>query len=146
MESANRADSWAAQLRRDLRADMPATTVLAILGPRVLALLTCDGAIALDREALADTSGETGLALAAARRQAIQPLLEGVFLQLCMSRRKPTAKASLFADIYYRLLVGDLQIRRLSGGLTELKPAALTHRAEMAQKFAVQLMNAPENA
>ncbi len=146
MGSQNTADSLAAGLRRDLRADMSATTVLTILGPRVLALLTCDGAIAQDREAVADTSGETGLALAAARRQAIQPLLEGVFLQFCVSSRKPTAKAALFADIYYRLLVGDLQIRRLSGGLTELKPAALTYRAEMAQKLVVQLMNARENA
>jgi hypothetical protein len=63
-----------------------------------------------------------------------------------VSGRKPAAKAAFYADIHYRLLVGDLQIRRPSGGLTELKPAALTYRAEMAQKLVLQLVNAQETA
>ena len=135
-----------AVLQEGLSNKMPPEAVLDILGPRLLSVLLGNRAVALNRAAAADASGELGQSLSRYGRAAVMPLIEQVFLGLCVTRRKPTAKAALFADLYFRLLVGDLQIRRVSGGLAELKPAAMEHRAEMAKKCVLQLMNAPENA
>ncbi len=132
-------------LQEGLDNNMPPEDVLDILGPRLLSLLLGNRAVALNRAAAADASGELAQTLSRAGREAVIPLIEQVFLGLCVTRRKPTAKAARFADIYLRLLIGDLQIRRVSGGLAELKPAAIAHRAEMARDLVFQLMNDPQN-
>jgi len=113
---------------------------LEILGPRLLGLLVGSKAVALNRAAAGDASGDLGRELAKSGRASVMPLIEGVFIRLCRDMNKPTAKAAYFADIYLRLLVGDLQVRRVTGGLNEPTEAAINVRAQQAQKMIGQLL------
>ncbi|WP_428697495.1 TetR/AcrR family transcriptional regulator [Stappia sp.] len=105
---------------------------LALLGPRLLRLLTGTRAVALNRAAAADASGELGAALAQAGRETVAPLI-GTVLE-----RARTAGLLVFdetaeaTDLYVSLLVGDLQIRRVIGRMAEPDDAWCQTRAELA--------------
>jgi len=104
-------------LETELQTDHDARSILSTLGPKLLGLLTSERAIALNRAAAADSSGELGATLAQSGREAVLPLLKRVMERakregLIVFRRSEEA-----VGLYLDLLVGDLQIRRAIGSV-----------------------------
>lgn len=94
-------------------ADLEAT--LRSFGPTLLQAILQDRAVALNRAAAVDPSGELGRALAEAGRETIAALLQKVF-----KRQRPQGAFTTFEDMtqtYLSLLLGDRQIRRVIGTL-----------------------------
>lgn len=109
------------------------------LGPLLLALLTSDKAIALNRAAAADATGTLGAALSASGRETIAPLIQRT-LENCKQQGflgdiSPTEAT----ELYVRLLIGDLQIRRVIGAIPALKKSEIKYRAQSAFKMFNQL-------
>lgn len=106
--------------------------VIGDVGPRLLALLTGEAAIALNRAAASDTSGELGRAIASAGRETIAPLIERVFVGARERRQLEFQDAREITEIYLGLLVADHQIRRVIGQLRPLTKAACADRSRRA--------------
>lgn len=104
---------------------------LAMLGPQLLALLLGERAVALNRAAAADGSGELGAAIGAAGRNAVLPLITRLFALIGADRGAATPDE--IAETYINLLVGDLQVRRVIGNAAPLGPDACALRAVRAQ-------------
>lgn len=113
---------------------------LQMLGEKLLQLLVSDRAIALNKAAAGDPTGELGAALAQAGRDAIFPMIAQVFKQLCQSQNLAPSQAKKFADIYIRLLIGDLQIRRTTGAIAPLTKKEIKSRAKQSDQLIRQLM------
>lgn len=120
-------------LEAELQTDHGALAILGTLGPKLLNLLTGDRAIALNRAAAAENSGELGATLSKAGREAVLPLLEQVLVRareeghLCFEQ--PGEAVGLYLD----LLIGDQQIRRVIGQL----PAPTAEFCERRSKKAL---------
>ena len=93
-------------------AGVPAAEVLDEVGPKLLAMLTGDRAVALNRAAAADAdqTGLLGATLAKAGRDAVRPLIVGLFAEVIGE-----ADAEIATETYLSLLIGDLQTRRIIG-------------------------------
>ena len=102
-------------LETELKSDHDALSILATLGPKLLNLLTSDRAVALNRAAAADSSGELGATLSKAGREAVFPLLERVLLRARDDRQLAFEESGEAVGLYLDLLIGDLQIRRVIG-------------------------------
>ena len=113
---------------------------LEILGENLLQLLVSDRAIALNKAAAGDPTGELGKALAQAGRDAIFPMITEVFKQLCQGQNLAQSQAKNYADIYIRLLIGDLQIRRTTSAIAPLTNKEINSRAKQADQLIRQLM------
>ena len=129
-------------LQSDLDKDhIEALETLRNLGPMLLSLLISDKAIALNRAAAADPSGELGAALSEAGRDTIAPLIR----QALENARE--AEAIAFSDpddaveLYLGLLVGDLQIRRAIGRMPELDRGTVLQRSEAAFRRFCRLLS-----
>lgn len=122
---------------------------LRALGPGLIALVTSDRAVRLNRAAAADVddTATLGPAIAAAGRDTILPLLEGLIGRLAddgviglaseAADRASTARtaagaARSAAETYVSLLIGDWQIRRAIGVMAEPSPAQVAARAARA--------------
>lgn len=114
---------------------------LAALGPILLALVTGDKAIVLNRAAAGDISDTKTLGPAIARfgRDTIAPLLRNLMQAASRSGLIVCDDPASAADIYFRLLIGDLQVRRIIGALDELPPSEIERRANQAAALFVQL-------
>ena len=77
-------------LEDELTTGNDALSILAKLGPKLLTLLTGDRAVALNRAAAADKSGELGRTLSEAGRESVFPLLVRV-LERARAGGDPTA-------------------------------------------------------
>ncbi len=109
------------------------------LGPTLLQLLTGDRAIALNRAAAADATGELGKALAAAGRQTIAPLIAKT-LEHCQQKGLcTTMEPAEAADLYIRLLIGDMQIRRVTGAMPAPTKTQINERAQSAIEMFIKL-------
>ncbi|VAX02684.1 Transcriptional regulator, AcrR family [hydrothermal vent metagenome] len=128
-------------LELDADENRPALETLEVLGPRLLSLLVGDRAIALNRAAAGDPSGEVGQALALSGRDTVLPLIEDVFVRLCEKTAHPVSEAVKLAEVYLRLLVGDLQIRRVTGAISKPSKAVIAKRAEEAKILILQMVN-----
>ncbi|MEM9247151.1 MAG: TetR/AcrR family transcriptional regulator [Pseudomonadota bacterium] len=117
----------AAEVKRHLEAELDtdhdALSILSTLGPKLFALLTGDRAIALNRAAAADSTGELGATLAKSGRAAIFPLLARVMERARDDGQLAFARTEEAVGLYLDLLIGDLQIRRVIGSLAQ-PPAA----------------------
>ena len=117
----------------------PMVTIEA-LGPELLALLTSDRAIALNRAAAADHSGQLGAKLAEMGRGKVAPLIMQVFEAARengdLTFDHPTDAVSRYLD----LLVGDLQIRRATGTVPPLTQKGCDARAQRALRDLKRLM------
>lgn len=119
-------------LEEELAAEENPMATLARFGPRLLELLLGDRAIALNRAAAADPTGELGTVISIAGRETVLPLLVEVLEQA--KRRgdlffdQPEEPASL----YMNLLVGDLQIRRVIGRVPAPSPEFCEERSALA--------------
>lgn len=129
-----------ALLEVGLSAERDALDILGLLGPRLLALLMSNRAIALNRAAAADPSGTLGAALSRAGRESVLPLVRQVLMlarhQGHLNFDDGTAAVGLYVD----LLVGDLQIRRVIGRLDQPDPAFCQARAQRALAHLVRLL------
>ncbi len=78
-------------------------------------------AIALNRAAAADTSGELGKALAKGGRETVLPMIEA-------------------AELYINLLVGGVQVRRLISVIAPLNDVEITMRSDRAYRMTLKLL------
>lgn len=89
--------------------------VLAQLGPDLIGVLTDPRAIALNRAAAADVSGELAAAIAAAGRDSIGPLIAQVLVAARDAGALHFDDPAQALTLYLDLLIGDLQHRRVIG-------------------------------
>lgn len=106
--------------------------VLGLLGPKLLKLLLGDRAIALNRAAAADPTGELGRTISKAGRESVLPLLEQVLEEAKRNRRLQFERSDEAAALYLDLLVGDLQIRRVIGRMKVPTRKYCDQRSELA--------------
>lgn len=114
---------------------------LAALGPILLSLVTSEKAIALNRAAAGDI-GDTktlGPAISKFGRDTIAPLLRDLLQAASRSGLIVCDDPASAADIYFRLLIGDLQIRRVIGALDELPSSEIEQHARDALDQFLQL-------
>ncbi len=121
-----------ALLEADLAAGRPPLEAIRALGPHLLALLVGNRAIALNRAAAADASGELGRALTEAGRDTILPLIVEVFVSAHAQGELPGMPPDTAVKFYFSLLIGDLQIRRAIGALPAPDATAIDERAAWA--------------
>lgn len=128
-------------LEAELKTDNDALSILATLGPKLLDLLTGDRAVALNRAAAADSSGELGVTLSKAGRETVFPLLEQVFLRARTEGQLTFDETGEAVALYLDLLIGDLQIRRVIGRQPRPAKAVQAERAAQALRHLRQLLS-----
>lgn len=125
----------AADIQRQLSAVKPdddPLVELSAIAPRLLAMLTGERAIALNRAAAADPSGELGRLLAENGRSVIMPLIGNLVAAAADQGRLGSVSPGQAVEWFLSLLVGDLQVRRVTGAIGELTPEEITQRSEKA--------------
>lgn len=110
----------------------PAMDTLTLFGPTLLQLLLSERAVALNRAAAADPTHELGKALASAGRDSVLPLLVSLMERAIADGALPQSDPARAVDYYLRLLIGDLQIRRVIGRLAPLSGDEIEARARSA--------------
>lgn len=134
------ADEVYASLVEDLDRQRDPMQILEDISLKLLRLLTSDRAIALNRAAAADASGELGIALSKVGRERVLPLISKVLCQIKDQGTFGDLSLEEVTRLYMNLLIGDLQIRRAIGVMpapneTELKTTtrkALDHLLKFA--------------
>lgn len=128
-------------LEAELQTDHGALSILGTLGPKLLDLLTGDRAVALNRAAAADSSGELGATLSKAGREAVFPLLEQVLLRAREEGHLRFEHSGEAVGLYLDLLIGDQQIRRVIGRLPSPTAEFCEVRSQRAVRFLRQLLS-----
>jgi AcrR family transcriptional regulator len=100
---------------------------LAIIGPTLLSMVLGPRAVALNRAAAADASGDLGRAIGAGGRDVVGPLITGIIADSALE-----GEAETLAQLYLTLLIGDLQIRRVTGAMDTPHEAFILARADQA--------------
>jgi AcrR family transcriptional regulator len=119
-------------LEAELTSGRDALVILGLLGPRLLELLLGNRAVALNRAAAADPTGELGETLSQAGRESILPLLHQVLEAAKRAGHLSFERSDEAAGLYLDLLVGDLQIRRVIGRMAAPSPEFCNQRADLA--------------
>lgn len=101
-------------------------------GPLLLETVLSDKAVALNRAAAADPSGELGAAISAAGRETIRPLLTALFAPEKTAGALRFAKGVDPVELYLGLLIGDLQIRCIVARMPRPTAEALALRSQQA--------------
>lgn len=127
-------------LETELESDHDAMSILGTLGPKLLTLLTGDRAVALNRAAAADSSGELGATLSKAGREAVFPLLERVLQRAREEGALKFEQTGEAVALYLDLLVGDQQIRRVIGRLPQPTKTYCQERSERAVRLLRRLL------
>ncbi|SUZ32421.1 HTH-type transcriptional regulator BetI [Roseibaca ekhonensis] len=127
-------------LEAELETDHDAMSILDTLGPKLLDLLTGDRAVALNRAAAADSSGELGATLSKAGREAVFPLLERVLLRARNEGQLNFDETGEAVGLYLDLLIGDLQIRRVIGRQPRPSRKFCKERSARAVRYFRQLL------
>ena len=136
------AEEVRSHLEAELETDHDALSILETLGPKLLKLLTGARAVALNRAAAADSSGELGETLSKAGREAVFPLLEKVLLRAREEGHLCFEHAAEAVGLYLDLLIGDQQIRRVIGRLPSPSEAFCDERSRRAVQYLGQLLSA----
>lgn len=133
---AQNAELVAAQLEKELGKAEHSLKVLEVVGERLLAMLLSPRAVVLNRAAAADAevSGELGQALAEAGRNRVFPLLVQLLERLKADGFLCFDHVVEVAELYVALLVGDMQIRRVTGVLAEPSTDDIQRRARRASE------------
>ncbi|ABD53426.1 TetR/AcrR family transcriptional regulator [Jannaschia sp. CCS1] len=100
---------------------------LAHLGPTLLAMVLGSRAVALNRAAAADPSGDLGRALARGGRETVAPMVTAL-----MTDSPLRGQPDRLTQLYLTLLIGDLQIRRATGAMEPPTQEFCTTRAAEA--------------
>ena len=135
------AEEVRAHLETGLDTDHDALSILDTFGPKLLHLLTGDRAVALNRAAAADSSGELGSTLSKAGREAVLPLLEKVLLRARDEGHLHFENAGEAVGLYLDLLIGDQQIRRVIGRLPSPTETYCSDRSKRAVKLLCKILN-----
>jgi AcrR family transcriptional regulator len=146
----NAADS-AGRLRTALDAGGSPLHALRTVAPVLLAMVLGERAVALNRAAASDPTGELGRIIAEGGRARILPLLADLIGRAEAAGELPPGVPSERADVLVSLLIGDRQIRRVIGSLPEPAAADVAAQADAALRNFVRLChagdgNAPERA
>jgi len=126
------ADQLREILEDDLAKARPPLDTMRSIGPLLLELVVGPKAIALNRAAAADPSGELGAAIAEEGRDKVVPLLTRLVARAQAAGHLRGGTPEEVAEIYVRLLIGDLQIRRAIGVLDVPPKKVLRGRADDA--------------
>lgn len=102
---------------------------LGLIGPVLLTMVLGARAVALNRAAAADVSGDLGRALSAGGRDTVGPMIAQIIAQSPLH-----GDPQVLTQLYLTLLVGDLQIRRVTGAMDVPDAAFITTRADNALK------------
>lgn len=137
---ARNAEEVKTYLEAELLNNREGLEILACLGPKLLHLLTGDRAVALNRAAAADSSGELGAALSKAGRETVFPLLERVLARARQEGQLKFENAGEAAGLFLDLLIGDLQIRRVIGRLPRPSQAFCNTRSQRAVGLLCKLL------
>lgn len=127
-------------LEAELTSGNETLAVLKSLGPQLLHLVLGNRAIALNRAAAADPSGDLSEAIARAGREVVIPLLVKVFEKGRNNEDLACADPEEAAGLYINLLIGDLQIRRVIGRLPEPSDEFCAQRTDRALSYLQRLM------
>ena len=130
-------------LETDFAIDRPPLATLSAFGPKLLAMLLGERAVALNRAAAGDVSGELGQAIAEGGRNTIVPLLEQTMSRAIESGDIDAVSAGEAVELYLSLLIGDLQIRRVIGVLPEPGDDEIAARSEAAMTSFLRLVALP---
>lgn len=130
-------------LETELKTSKDALSILSTLGPKLLSLLTGDRAVALNRAAAADSTGELGATLSKAGREAVFPLLEQVMLRAKQEGQLSFSQTGEAVGLYLDLLIGDQQVRRVIGRLPSPSEAFCDQRSKRAVAHLSQLLTSP---
>lgn len=134
------ADEVKQHLQDELETDNDALSILGTLGPKLLDLLTGDRAVALNRAAAADSSGELGAAISQSSREAVFPLLKKVLERARDDGQLTFDQPADAVGLYLDLLIGDQQIRRVIGRLERPSEAFHLERSDRAVRHLRQLL------
>ncbi len=127
-------------LEAELQTDHDALSILGTLGPKLLTLLIGDRAVALNRAAAADNTGELGATLSKAGREAVFPLLEQVLIRARNDGQLNFEHTGEAVGLYLDLLIGDQQIRRVIGRQPSPSPNFCQDRAKRAVRHLCHLL------
>lgn len=114
---------------------------LKAFAPHLLEALTSPAAIALNRAAAADGSGELGSVLSDAGRDAVVPVLRQLIEAARQDGFLTGFQTDAAADLYLSLVLGDLQIRIVTRALPRFSEADIYVRAAQAWSFLELLSN-----
>lgn len=103
-------------------------------GPRLIAVLTSEEVVALNRAAAVDSSGDLGRIIAESGRGSIAPQLTDLF-----ARAMEGSDPALVTEIYLGLLLGDLQIRRVIGRMPPPDAVEARQRSDRALEMLCRL-------
>lgn len=109
------------------------------LGPQLLRMLLGPRAVALNRAAAADGSGTLGRALGRLGRDTVAPRVMQLMAQAAQQTGLDHADAPQMAETYFALLIGDCQIRRVTGAMPEPDADWIAQRADTALRQLRQL-------
>ncbi|NNE22305.1 MAG: TetR/AcrR family transcriptional regulator [Rhizobiales bacterium] len=129
-----------AMLETRIKSESDALDTLTVLGPMLLAVLTGARAVALNRAAAADPSGDLGQAISAEGRETIAPLITQVLLQARDQGKLNFPDPGEAVELYLNLLIGDLQIRRVIGRAPEPTDKERKRRSNQAVDALVRLL------
>lgn len=101
---------------------------LATLAPALLAMLIGPRAVALNRAAAADKTGTLGKTLGQAGRDRVFPWILSV-MDRAISGGHFSGPPVALADSFLSLLIGDWQVRRITGAMPPQDPDAIATRA-----------------
>ncbi len=123
-----------ATIKQALTQETDLKKALNRIGPLLLTLVLSDKAIALNRAAAADANetkvlGET---LASAGKNAVQPLIQELFEQARVRETIDFDDKEQISNVYLSLLIGDLQIRRVTGAIPKVTKAQINRRSIQA--------------
>jgi AcrR family transcriptional regulator len=128
-----------ALLEDQIAAGRDAVDTLGRVGPVLLRLVTSDRAVALNRAAAADPTGDLGRVLAAEGRETVAPLIARVIAQGREQGRLVFDDLAMACETWLGLLIGDIQIRRVVGRMPQPAPEALAARADAALRNFLRL-------
>lgn len=117
-----------AELETVRQTDGDGRAALQQLGPALLSMVQGQRAVILNRAAASDISGTLGQALAQSGRETIAPMIS----QLLADRYGSEADIKTMSETYIALLIGDLQVRRVTGALAPLTADEISARADRA--------------
>ncbi|MCF3595170.1 TetR/AcrR family transcriptional regulator [Rhodobacteraceae bacterium LMO-12] len=107
---------------------------LSRVGPILLSMLLGPRAVALNRAAAADGSGALGRALGRAGRDVVGPWIAGVMARAIEAGQLGGAEPGEMAEVWFALLIGDAQIRRVTGAMGMPGPEEIAARSEAAMR------------
>lgn len=102
------------------------------IAPVLLEMLLGEKAIALNRAAASDPTGQLGQALATGGREQVFPLLQQLLSAAIRQGTLQQPKSGEIGTLFMHLLVGDLQVRRVIGTMPEPSSQTVARQAACA--------------